>query len=156
MQQFDSKLALYKLGTMDEQIEDDLSNDNLVLLLAIAFGALAAFLAGVGLYGVLAYSTAQRTREIGIRIALGSSRLAISRIVLADVLVLAGIGIAVALPAAFGLSHLVRSQLFGVSPADPISLITAVLLVAAVAIIAALVPARRAASVDPTTALRTE
>jgi putative ABC transport system permease protein len=156
MQQLDAKLALDQLGTMDEQIQDDLSNDNLVMLLAISFGILAALLAGVGLYGVLAYSTAQRTREIGIRMALGSSRLAISRIILADVLMLAGIGIGVALPVSYGLSHLVQSQLFGVSPADPISLLAAVFLVALVALAAALVPASRAAAIDPTEALRTE
>jgi predicted permease len=156
MQQFDSKIALYKLRTVDDQVEEDLTNDSLVMLLAISFGILAALLAGVGLYGVLAYSTAQRTREIGIRMALGSSRLAISRIILADVLILAGIGIGIALPVAYGLSHLVQSQLFGVSPADPISLLAAVFLVALVALAAALIPASRAASIDPTEALRTE
>lgn len=156
MQQFDGKLAIEHLGTMDAQIEEDLSNDRLILLLAVAFGLLAALLAGVGLYGVLAYSTAQRTREIGIRIALGSSRLTISQIILGDVLGLAGIGIAVAVPVAYGLSHLVQSQLFGVSPADPVSLLTAVVLVAVVALFAALIPASRAANVNPTEALRNE
>jgi ABC-type antimicrobial peptide transport system permease subunit len=156
MRQLDAKLALDRLGTMDAQIEDDLSNDRLVLLLAVSFGILAAFLAGVGIYGVLAYSTAQRTREIGIRIALGSSRLAISKLVLIDVLQLAGIGIVIALPVAYGLSHLVRSQLYGVSPADAISLVVAVILVAIVALVAALIPAGRAATTDPMQALRTE
>jgi ABC-type antimicrobial peptide transport system permease subunit len=156
MHQLDAKLALYKLGTMDAQIEEDLSNDRLVLLLAVSFGVLAALLSGVGIYGVLAYSTTQRTREIGIRIALGSSRLAISRIILADVLLLAGLGIVVALPVAFGLTRLIKSQLFGVSPADPMSLVSAVVLVTLVAIIAALIPAQRAATIDPTKALRTE
>ena len=156
MQHFDAKLPLEKLGTMDAQIDDDLSNDRLVLLLAISFGLLAAVLAGVGLYGVLAYATAQRTREIGIRIALGSSRVAISQIILADVLKLAGLGIAIAIPVALGLTHVVRSQLFGVSPGDPVSLISAVLLVTCVALLSALIPAGRAASIDPTEALRTE
>jgi ABC-type antimicrobial peptide transport system permease subunit len=156
MQQLDAKLALDRLGTVDAQIETDLSNDSLVLLLAVSFGVLAAFLAGVGIYGVLAYSTAQRTREIGIRIALGSSRLAISRLVLSDVLILAGIGVGVALPIAFGLSHFIKSQLYGVSPADAISLVAAVFIVAVVALIAALIPATRAAATDPMDALRTE
>jgi ABC-type antimicrobial peptide transport system permease subunit len=128
----------------------------MVTLLAISFGLLATFLAGVGIYGVLAYSTAQRTREIGIRIALGSTRLAISRIVLSDVLSLAGIGILVAIPVAILLSRLLRTQLFGVSPTDPITLVAVVLVVAAVALVAALIPARRAASINPTEALRTE
>ena len=156
MQQLDPTLALVALRTMDAQIDDSLSNERLTTLLAVSFGVLATLLAGVGLYGVLAYSTAQRTREIGIRIALGSSRTAVVRIVLADVLILAAIGILIAIPAAFALSSLLRSQLFGVSPADPISLIAAVLLVSTVALLAALIPARRAATIDPVTALRTE
>ena len=156
MQQLDPSLALTSLRTMDAQVDDSLSSERMVALLALAFGALATVLAGVGIYGVLAYSTAQRTRELGIRIALGSSRGAIARILLTDVLRLAGIGIAAALPVAFALGHLLRSQLFGISPTDPLSLALAVLLVAAVALSAALIPARRAASVDPMEALRTE
>jgi putative ABC transport system permease protein len=113
-------------------------------------------LAGVGLYGVLAFSTAQRTREIGIRIALGSSRLRVSRLVLTDVLRLAGIGIALAIPCSVLLARLLRSQLFGVSSADPLTLAGVVLLIAVVAVVAAIVPARRASSVDPITALRAE
>jgi predicted permease len=156
MQQLDPRLALASLRTMNAQIDDNLSNERLVTLLAVSFGVLAAVLAGVGLYGVLAYSTAQRTREIGVRIALGSSRTAIARMVLADVLMLAAIGILIGLPVAFVLGRLLRSQLFGVSPADPVSLIAAVLLVAAVALLASLIPARRAATINPVNALRTE
>jgi len=149
-------LAPTALRTMDEQIDNSLSNESLIALLAVAFGLLATLLAGVGIYGVLAYTTAQRTREIGIRIALGSSRFAVARIVLADVLRLAGIGIAVALPVAFGLSKLIGSQLFGVTSEDPLTLTCAVALIAVVALVAALIPATRAASVNPTEALRTE
>jgi predicted permease len=149
-------LAPTALRTMDEQIDDNLSNERLIALLAVAFGLLATLLAGVGIYGVLAYTTAQRTREIGIRIALGSTRLSVARIVLSDVLRLAGIGTAIALPVAFGLSKLIHSQLFGVSSADPVTLTCAVALIALVALCAALIPATRAASVNPTEALRTE
>jgi predicted permease len=156
MQQLDPSLALVSLRTMDQQIDDSLSNERMVTLLAVSFGVLATLLAGVGLYGVLAYSTAQRTREIGIRIALGSSRAAVARMVLTDVLTLAGLGILIAVPVAFALSSLLRSQLYGVSPGDPLSLIAAVLVVSAVALLAALIPARRAATLDPVTALRTE
>ena len=156
VRQIDPTLVLSSPHTLEEQIDTNLSNERMVSMLAIAFGVLATLLAGVGLYGVLAYSTAQRTREIGIRIALGSTRLAISQIILADVLRLAGIGIVVALPVAFGFSRLLRSQLFGVSPGDPLTITVAVLLIAAVALIAALIPARRAASVNPTEALRAE
>jgi putative ABC transport system permease protein len=145
-----------ELRTMDEQIDTTLSNERMIELLAISFGLLATMLAGVGLYGVLAFSTAQRTREIGIRIALGSSRLRVSRLVLTDVLRLAGIGIVLAIPCSVLLARLLRSQLFGVSSADPLTLAGVVLLVAVVAVVAAIVPARRASSVDPTTALRAE
>jgi ABC-type antimicrobial peptide transport system permease subunit len=156
MKQIDPGLAVDALRTMDDQIETTLSNERMIELLAISFGLLATMLAGVGLYGVLAYSTAQRTREIGIRIALGSSRLGVSRLVLADVLRLAGIGIVVAIPCSVLLSRLLRSQLFGVSAADPYTLSAVVLLIAVVALVAAILPAHRASTVDPTTALRTE
>lgn len=156
MQQLDGKLALDGLRTMEQQIDLNLSNERMIVLLAISFGVLATLLAGIGLYGVLAYVTAQRTREIGVRIALGSSRAAISGIVLSDVLKLAGISIVFAVPVALGLARLLRSQLFGVSAFDPITFVAVVVLVAMVAIISALVPAHRAASVDPIEALRTE
>ncbi len=156
MQQLDPKLALVALRTMDQQIDDDLSNERLVSLLSVSFGVLATLLAGIGLYGVLAYSTAQRTREIGIRIALGSPRLTIARLVLSDVLRLAALGVASAVPVAFVVTRLLRSQLYGVSPADPLTLGGAILLIAAVAVLAALIPAQRAATVNPTEALRAE
>ncbi|WP_353064010.1 ABC transporter permease [Tunturibacter psychrotolerans] len=156
MKQIDAGLAVDQLRTMDDQIDTTLSNERMIELLAISFGLLATVLSGVGLYGVLAYSTAQRTREIGIRIALGSSRLGVSRLVLADVLRLAGVGIVLAIPCSVLLARLLRSQLFGVSSADPLTLASVVVLIGLVAMIAAIVPARRASSVDPTTALRAE
>ena len=149
-------LAVDAMRTMDDQIETTLSNERMIELLSISFGLLATILAGVGLYGVLAYSTAQRTREIGIRIALGSSRLGVSRLVLMDVLRLAGIGIAVAIPCSIFLGRLLQSQLFGVSTADPLTLATVIVLIAFVALVAAIIPARRASAVDPNTALRNE
>jgi predicted permease len=156
MKQIDPGLAVNEMRTMDDQIDTTLSNEPMIELLAISFGLLATILAGVGLYGVLAYSTAQRTREIGIRMALGSSRLGVSRLVLADVLRLAGIGIVVAIPCSVLLGRLLRSQLFGISAADPFTLGAVVLLIGFVGLVAALIPARRAAAVDPATALRTE
>ena len=156
MKQIDPGLAVDAMRTMDDQIETTLTNERMIELLAISFGLLATMLAGVGLYGVLAYSTTQRTREIGIRIALGSSRLGVSRLVLTDVLRLAGIGVALAIPCSVLLGRLLRSQLFGVSAADPLTLGAVVLLIAVVALIAAILPAHRASSVDPNTALRTE
>ena len=115
-----------------------------------------ALWAAIGLYGVLAYVTAQRTREIGIRMALGAQRFAVMRLVLADVLWLAGIAIVVTLPLAVLLSRTVRSQLYGVSPADPTVLVAGTLMIAVVAMLSALLPARRAATVEPMKALRTE
>jgi putative ABC transport system permease protein len=156
MKQLEPGLAVDTLRTMDDQIETTLSNERMIELLAILFGLLATMLAGVGLYGVLAYSTAQRTREIGIRIALGSSKLEVSRLVLVDVLRLAGIGIAVAIPCSVLLGRLLQSQLFGVSAFDPITLGFVVVVIVVVALLVAVIPARRASAVDPTIALRAE
>jgi ABC-type antimicrobial peptide transport system permease subunit len=141
---------------MEEQIDQDLRNDKLIELLAITFGVLATVLAGVGLYGVVAYSTGQRTKEIGIRMALGSSRWRVSQLVFSDVLRLAGLGIVVGLPVAMVLARLLRSQLFGVTPADPYVLVAAVGMIATVAVVAAMLPARKAASVEPSEVLRAE
>jgi len=152
----DSKLVLDNFRTMQEQIDDNLMVERVIALLASSFGILAALMAAVGLYGVLAYSTAHRTREIGIRIALGADRTSVMRMVLVEVLWLAGISIAVALPASLLLTHAARSQLFGISSSDPLTLVVVTLLVAAVALASALLPARRAANTDPIVALRYE
>lgn len=149
-------LAVQQLQSMDEQIDGLMQNERLIALLATAFGFLASVLAGVGLYGVLAFSTAQRTREIGVRMALGASRTSISTLVLNDVLRLTLSGVFVAMPVALLLGHLVQSQLYGVSPGDPLSLAMAVLLLFMVALAASALPVRRAAAVNPTEALRTE
>ena len=156
MQQVDSKLALISLQTMDAQIADNLGVERLIALLAVSFGVLAMLLAAIGLYGVLAYATAQRTREIGIRMALGAQRTTVMRLVLQDVLWLAGISIAVTLPLALLPARMMRSQLYGVSAGDPLTLVGGTVLVALVALMAALLPARRAATVEPMKALRME
>src|SRR5271165_583652 len=156
VQQVDSKLVIDTMRTMDEQIADNIATDRLVAMLAVSFGVLATVLAAIGLYGVLAYATAQRTREIGIRMALGAQRREVVRMVLQDVLWLVGISIVVTLPLAILLSRMLRSQLYGVSPADPFILAAGTLAVSLVAVIAALLPARRAASIEPMKALRTE
>lgn len=152
----DPLLAPDSLRTMNTQIENLLVNERLIALLSVSFGALAALLAGVGLYGVLAFATAQRTREIGARMALGASRLSVSCLVLADVVKIALCGITVGTPVAILLSRFARNQLYGVSPADPVFIGIAVALLGVVAACAAAIPARRAASVNPTEALRTE
>src|SRR5580704_14804942 len=156
MQTLDSKLVLDNFRTMQEQIDEILTTERVIAILASSFGILAVLMAAVGLYGVLAYSTAQRTREIGIRIALGAGRASVMRMVLVEVLWLAGISIAIALPASLLLTHAARSQLFGISSSDPMTLVVATLLVALVALASALLPARRAARTDPIVALRYE
>jgi putative ABC transport system permease protein len=156
MQALDSKLVLDSFRTMEEQIDDNLTAERVIALLAASFGILAALMAAIGLYGVLAYSTAQRTSEIGIRMALGASRASVVRVVLVEVLWLTGSAIAVALPASLALGMAIRSQLFGISSSDPLTLGLATLVVVAVAIASALLPARRAAQVDPIRALRYE
>ncbi len=156
MQTLDSKLVLDNFRTMQEQIDDNLTAERVIAILASSFGLLAVLMAAVGLYGVLAYSTAQRTREIGIRIALGAARSSVMRMVLVEVLWLAGISVAVTVPTSLLLTRAVRSQLFGISSSDPLTLIAVTVLVAAVALAAALLPARRAAQIEPMVALRYE
>jgi putative ABC transport system permease protein len=156
MHDLDSKLVLSHLETMGAQINEDLDSQRTIAMLAISFGILALLISGVGLYGVLSYATAQRTREIGLRIALGASRASIARMVLLDVLRLVAISVAVALPAAWLISRWVRDQLFGVSGYDPLTTAAVVAAVVLIAALAATLPVRRAIGIDPMTALRYE
>jgi len=156
MQSLDSKLVVDSLTTVDRQINNNVTNESIIAFLAVSFGILATFLAAIGLYGVLAFSTAQRTREIGIRMALGASRTSVVQMVLREVLWLAGISVAIAVPSAVLLARYLRSQLYGVSNTDPLTLLGVVVVIAAVAMLAAMLPARRAAGVNPTKALRYE
>jgi predicted lysophospholipase L1 biosynthesis ABC-type transport system permease subunit len=156
MRSIDAGLTVSDLRTMDQQVEKNIANERMIEILALAFGLLATLLAGVGLYGVLSYTTMQRTREIGIRMALGSSRLAITRLVLKEMVRLGVIGVVVAVPCAILMGRALRSQLFGVSAADPLTLAAVLLLMGVVGMMAALLPARRAANVEPMQALRAE
>jgi putative ABC transport system permease protein len=153
---FDSRLVLSNFYTMHEQVDANLVTERAIAFLASSFGILAALMAAIGIYGVLAYSIAQRTREIGIRMAVGATRAAVIRMVLAEVLVMAGIGIIVGAPLSLLLAHTVRSQLFDVSSSDPLTLSVVILAVVALAFVSAALPARRAAKVDPMVALRYE
>ena len=139
-----------------DQLDQDLNGERLIALLTSIFGILAALIAAIGICGVLAYSTSQRTREIGARIAVGAIRAAIVRMVMVEVLGLAGIGVALGLPLSLLFSHAVRGQLFGVSKSDPLISGVVLVLVAVVAFVAAALPARRAAEVDLMVALRYE
>jgi putative ABC transport system permease protein len=113
-------------------------------------------MAGIGIYGVLAFSTAQRTREIGIRIAMGATRVQVIRLVLSEVATLAAVGLVIGVPLCFILARGVRSQMFGISIYDPVTMFVVVGVLLAVAFAAAVLPARRAAKVDPMVALRYE
>jgi predicted permease len=154
--QLDPTLVVDGLRTMQEQVNRSASDERALALLAIGFSALALVLAAVGLYGVLAYSTEQRTREIGVRLALGAQRSSVVGLVLREMLLVAGIAMVIALPSTVALARLFRSQLYGVTAADPLTLIGSVLLTAMMVALAAALPARRAAAVQPMRALRTE
>lgn len=156
MHSIDAKLVLDNFRTMDEQINENLVAERVIALLATSFGVLASLMAAVGLYGVLAYSTAQRTSEIGIRMALGATRRSVVKMVVFEVIWLAGISVAVTIPLALLLMRTVRSQLYGISSSDPLTLSLMTLLVVGVALASATLPARRAAKVDPMVALRYE
>ena len=152
----DSKLVVNSLESVHAGIDSTLTSERMLSFLAASFGAIAAFLTAIGLYGVLAYSIAQRTREIGVRMALGASRSAVLKMVLREVLLITGGGVAVAVPLSLLLGNVVRAQLFGISYRDPAVLLSVTLAIGAVALLAASVPARRAVRVEPIAALHYE
>ena len=152
----DSKLVVDSLQSMNEQINGTLVYERMLSLLATGFGIVAVFVTAIGLYGVLAYSIAQRTREIGIRMALGATQGSVVKMVLREVLILTGVSVGLALPLSIALSALVKNQLFGISDRDPATLFLVTLAIGAVALLAAWAPARRATQVQPSTALRYE
>jgi len=123
------------------------------MLLATLFGAIALFLAAVGIYGVLAYQVAQRRKEIGIRLALGSDGGRIFGLIVTEGVALLGLGIAAGLAGAFGIRQAMAAQLYGVQPMDPVVLAVVTVVLGAVALAACAVPARRAARIDPLVAL---
>ena len=151
--QLDRELPVYDVQTMEDRMEKSLVSRRSPVMLSLSFGAVALFLSAIGIYGVLAYLVTQRTKEIGIRIALGSSAGAIFELVLREGLVLIALGFALGAAGAFAVRRSLESQLFGVSATDPIVLIVVTGTLAAVAIIACALPARRATRIDPIVAL---
>ncbi len=152
----DPSLPLINIRTQEEQIAQVTRQERLMATLSLGFGALALLLASVGVYGLLSYKTAERTREIGIRLALGAQQSEVRRMILHEAAVLAAAGLAVGLGITLVLTRLVRSMLYGVAPNDPAALAGAAALLFTLAIVAAWLPARRAASIDPVIALRSE
>jgi predicted permease len=154
--QIDPTLALWDFKTMETQVNESLFAERMIATLCAAFGLLATTLASIGLYGVMAFSVARRTREIGIRIALGAARRSVVGMVLTEVSWMCLIGIGVGIPLSIGISRYIASQLYGVTPTDALTLILAAVTMAIVSLLAGFIPARRAATVDPTIALRYE
>jgi len=152
----DTKLVVDSLQSMTSEIDTTLTSERILSFLAGSFGVAAAFITAIGLYGVLAYSIAQRTREIGIRMALGATRAAVVKMVLREVMILIGCSVALAVPVSILLSSFAKKQLYGISYHDPATLVWVTIAIGMVALLAAFVPARRAVRVQPITALRYE
>jgi len=156
VREVDPNLPVAGVRTQVDQANESLRIERLFARLISFFGLLALLLAAIGLYGVMAYSVAQRTKEIGIRMALGAQRYNVLKLVLSQGMILTLIGVVLGAGAAIGLTRLMKSLLFGVSATDPVTFIAIALLLAAVALLASYVPARRATKVDPLVALRYE
>jgi predicted permease len=152
----DSDLPLYNVRTMEQRMEESLARRRFSMLLLTLFACVALALATIGTYGVMAYLVNQGTREIGIRIALGATQMGIVRLVIWKGMALALSGVAAGLAGAFALSRLMRSLLFGVSPADPLTFVAISLLLALVTLLASYIQAHRAAHIDPIVSLRYE
>jgi putative ABC transport system permease protein len=149
-------LSMANVRTMDQLFASNIANQRLIATLLGAFAVLALLLAGVGLYGVVSYSVGQRTHEIGVRTALGATPGSILGLVLRSGIQLAGVGLALGLFAALGLTRFLQSMLYKVSPFDPLSFAVVAVVLAGISLVACWLPARRASHVDPMEALRHE
>jgi putative ABC transport system permease protein len=149
-------MIVYDNESEEQVVADSIASERFSLILLGAFAGLALLLAGTGIYGVLSYLVGQRTREIGVRVALGAQRLDVLRMVLQDGARMTLTGTAIGIVAALGLTRLMASMLFGVKPTDPITFGLVAMVLCGIALLAGYVPARRAAKVDPMVALRYE
>jgi len=149
----DPELPLYSVMSMESRMSQSLVGRRTPMIMAIAFAAIALFLAAVGLYGVLAYQVSQRTREIGIRMALGSNARAIFGLIVTEGIVLLAVGLSIGAGGAYAIRRIMQSQLYGIGSMDPVVLATVATILALVALTACLIPARRATQVDPVRAL---
>jgi len=156
LRDMDANVPVLRVRMMDEYLNDATFRERLIAYLSSFFGALAVALASIGLYGVLAYAVAQRTREVGIRMALGAQRGDVVRMIVRESLALVLVGLLIGAGAALAFARLTVSMLYGVTPTDPASIVAAVLIMVAVSLLASAIPARRAAKTDPMVALRCE
>jgi predicted permease len=156
VQDNDGKLSVFDLKTLTAQVNDIVFTDRLVTYFSLGLAIVASLLAAIGLYGVMAYVVARRTREIGIRMALGATQRNVARMVLQEIAGISVAGLTVGLVAAYATGRIIESQLFGVKAGDPFVFVAAAVLLVIVAILAGWLPARKAASVDPMVALRYE
>jgi predicted permease len=156
VREVDPNIPVFDVKTMATVADESLFLDRMVAMLSASFGALATLLAAIGLYGVMSYAVARRTREIGLRMALGAASGSVVWMVMREVVVMAAIGVGVGLPLAVASGRLVSSLLFGVSAADPVTLAAATAFLLTVALVAGYVPAGQATRVDPMRALRWE
>jgi putative ABC transport system permease protein len=156
MRQLDPNIPMYNLRTLEAQVDQSLLNDRLVATLSTAFGILATLLTVIGLYGVMTYTVARRTREIGLRMALGAVQGHVVWLVMREVLALVGSGLVLGLGAAWVLTRYLSSQLYNIQPHDPATLVAAVGILGIVGVLAGYFPTRRATRVDPMRALRYE
>jgi predicted permease len=152
----DASMPVFEMKTLASQLDETLTTERLVAMLSASFGLLATLLAMIGLYGVMAFSVARRTKELGLRMALGAQRGAVIWLVMREVLLLLGIGLAIGIPAGLGLGRFVSSQLYGMEGSDPWFATVAVVLLVVVSSAAGLIPAQRASRINPILALRYE
>jgi ABC-type antimicrobial peptide transport system permease subunit len=156
VKKLDATLPIYSLKTVERQLDETLLTDRLIALLSAGFGLLATVLAIVGLYGVMAFIVARRTKEVGVRLALGAQRSSVIWLVMKEVLILVSIGLVIGVPSAIGLGRFVSAQLYGVAGTDAQTAITMVVALSTIAAIAGMIPAHRASRIDPIRALRFE
>ena len=156
VKRLDAAMPVYEVKTVQGQLDETLLTDRLIALLSAGFGLLATLLASIGLYGVMAFIVARRSKEIGIRLALGAQPSGVLWIVMREVLILLSIGLGVGVPAAIGLGRYVSAQLYGIQPNDPWIAVATIVLLSFVSIAAGLIPAGRASRINPILALRYE
>lgn len=156
VRKLDAAMPVYQLKTLSAQLDEMLLTDRLIAMLSAGFGFLATMLAALGLYGVMAFVVARRTKELGVRMALGARAGSVIWLVMRDVLLLLFLGLAVGIPAAMGLGRFVATQLYGIKASDPTIAVASIVVLIAVASLAGFIPARRASRIDPILALRYE